>query len=71
MIEGIAVIRDIVIILSAIIITYVVVVVGGAVLDLTRKTENLRSFVVTAVTGVLNPIKGLLLTLSRAAQRKR
>ena len=65
LIEGIQVLRDLVIILSAIIVTSVVVMVGRVFLRLTRKAEEMQAFVSNAVTGVVNPIKGALLAISR------
>ena len=65
MLEAIAVVRDLVIILSAIIMTAVVVLVGRVFLRLTRKAEEMQAFVGNVVTGVFNPIKGALLLLSR------
>lgn len=63
MIEAIQVIRDVVIILAGFIITAVVVIVGRAVLDLARKAEVLRVQAVDLVSGVVNPIKGVLLAI--------
>lgn len=65
MLEAIAVVRDLVIILSATIITVVVVIVGRVFLRLTRKAEEMQAFVSNTVTGVLNPIRGVLLFISR------
>lgn len=57
--------RDLVIILSATIITIVVVIVGRVFLRLTRKAEEMQAFVGNVATSVLNPIKGVLLFISR------
>ena len=65
MIEAIQLIRDIVIILSAIIVAVVAVLVGRAILTLTRKAEGLRSFVEITVTSVINPLQGILRRLGR------
>ena len=69
MIEAIGVVRDIVIILSAIIITVVVVIVGRMLLELSQKADDLRLFVENLVTGVVNPIRGMLLAISRRHRR--
>ena len=65
MIEAIQVIRDIVIILSAVIVAAVAVLVGRAILSLTQKAESLRSFVVSAVTSVMNPLQGIQRAMGR------
>ena len=73
MIEIIQVIRDIVIILSAVIVTVVAVLVGRAILSLTQKAEGLREFIVSAVTSVMNPLQGILRAIGRnrpSAQRR-
>ena len=64
-IEAIQVVRDVVVILAAIIITSVVVMVGRVFLRLTRKAEEMQTFVTNAVNVVLNPVKGVLLLVSR------
>ena len=65
MIEAIQVTRDVVIILSFILITIMVMVVGRAVLILAQKVEDLRVFVVDVATGVANPIKSVSLGIGR------
>ena len=64
-IEAIQVVRDVVVILAAIIISTVVVMVGRVFLRLTRKAEEMQTFVTNAVNVVLNPVKGVLLLVSR------
>ena len=71
--EVIAAIRDLVIILSAVIVTVVAVLVGRAILRLTQKAESLSAFVVSAVTSVTNPLQGILRAIGRnrpSAQRR-
>ena len=63
--EAIAVLRDLVIIVSAITVAAMVVMVGRVFLRLTQKVEYMQGFVSNAITTVLNPIKGMLLVLSR------
>lgn len=60
LIEGIQVLRDVVIILGFLIITTVTVVVGVKIAAVTQKVEDTRSFVVNVVTAVANPIMGAL-----------
>ena len=55
MIEAVAVTRDIVIILGFLVIVGVAIVVLKVVLDLNRKVEDTRSFVVNVGTAVANP----------------
>ena len=72
MIESIQVVRDVVIILSFIIITGMVVIVCVALRQLARKIENVRSVAAAAVTGMVSPVKvvrRVLLTLSRRTAR--
>ena len=84
MIEAIQVVRDVVIILSAIIGIVVVVMVGRAILDLTRQVEALRLSAEDAAKerrtdGLLddlvdvatNPVKGVLTTIVRLSRRSR
>ena len=54
-----------VLIAAFIIITAMVVMVGRVFLRLTRRVEDMQGFISNAVTGVLNPIKGVLLFVSR------
>ena len=63
--EAIQVIRDVVIILSLVIITVMVVLMGRVVLALARRAEDLQAIIVDMVTGVMNPLKGVLHTLAR------
>ena len=65
MLEVIGAIRDVFIILAAIIMTVMTVIVGRAILSLTRKAEDLRSFAITAVNTVINPLQGLQRMLTR------
>lgn len=57
MIEIIQITRDVAIILSCVIITATVVIVGRAILHLLRKAEAVRSSAVAAVNGIMNPLK--------------
>ena len=63
--EVIAAVRDLVIILTAITIAVVVVIVGRVFLRLTRTVNAMNGFITNTVTTLLNPIKGLLLVISR------
>ena len=63
--EVIAVVRDVVIIMSAITIAVMVVTVGRVFLRLTRTVDAMHGFITNAVTTVLNPIKGVLLVIGR------
>lgn len=65
MLEAIQVVRDVVVILAAIIISTVVVMVGRVFLRLTRKAEEMQAFVSNAWTGLVNPFKGVLLAIAR------
>ena len=67
--EVIAVVRDVVVILSAIIIAAMVVIVGRVFLRLTRTVGAMTGFVTNTVTTLLNPIKGVLLAISRTKDR--
>jgi len=70
LIEGIQVLRDLVIILSAIIVTSVVVMVGRVFLRLTRKAEEMQAFVTNTANVVLNPVRGLLLAFGRGRRKR-
>lgn len=63
MIESIAFVRDLVIILSGIIITITVLVVGVAFMDLVRKGEALCADVETSV---ISPIKAAWRVIRKA-----
>lgn len=68
MIEAIQVIRDVIIILSFVIITSVVVIVGRAILHLVWEIEDVGEFAAATVSSVVNPVKstwGVLCALSR------
>ena len=65
-----AAVRDAVVILSAIAIAVMVVLVGRVFLRLTRRVEDMQGFISNAVTGVLNPIKGVLLFVSRSRRAR-
>ena len=65
MLEVIGAVRDVFIILAVITMTVMTVIVGRAILGLTRKAEDLRSFVITAVDTVINPLQGVQRMLTR------
>lgn len=65
MIEAVQIVRDVVIILSLVIITVMVVLMGRVVLALARRAEDLQVIIVDMVTGVMNPLKGVLHALAR------
>ena len=65
MLEVIGAVRDVFIILAVITMTVITVIVGRAILGLTRKAEDLRSFVITAVDTVINPLQGVQRMLTR------
>ena len=67
--EVVAVVRDVVVILSAIIVAAMVVIVGRVFLRLTRTVGAMTGFVTNTVTTLLNPIKGVLLAISRTKDR--
>ena len=62
-------VRDLVLIAAFIIITAMVVMVGRVFLRLTRRVEDMQGFISNAVTTVFNPIKGVLLLISRGRGR--
>ena len=68
-IEAIGVVRDVVFIVSVIIITTMVVMMGRVFLNLARKTEDLRSFAVDLVDGVLDPLRNLLFIVGHRRKR--
>lgn len=65
MLEAIAVVRDLVIICSAVTVAVAMVLVARVVLRLSRRLDDVRGAVVGAATIVLNPIRGVRLILSR------
>lgn len=67
MIEAIQVTRDVVIILSFVIITATVVIVGRAILHLLRKAETVRASAAAVVDGVVNPLRTIQQRLTRVA----
>lgn len=72
MIEAIQTVRDVVVILSFVIITATVVMVGRNILHLLRKAEAVRTSATAVFGTVMNPAKGVrraLLALSRRAAR--
>mgnify|MGYP003395481305 CR=1 FL=1 len=66
MIEAIAVTRDVVLILGFVIVTSMVVIVGMAILRVTRRVDNAGKAAAAVVTGVMNPLKGVQGLLGRA-----
>ena len=66
--QVIAVVRDLVIILTAITIAVMVVIVGRVFLRLTRTVDTMTGFITNAVTTILNPIKGVLIAISRRSR---
>ena len=71
MLEAVALARDIVIILTAIIVAAVAIIVGRRLTDLMRQVEAVRYHARAVVTGFVNPLKGLLLAVRRYGGRKR
>lgn len=65
MLDAIQAIRDVVIILSGILITATVMLVGRAILGLARRAEDMRLVAIDIVSGVANPIKGIGLAVGR------
>lgn len=70
MIEGIAVIRDVVIILAGVTFIVTVAVVGRTVLGLARKVENFRLVAIDIANGVVHPLKGVALAIGRLTGRR-
>lgn len=63
--DVIAALRDVVVIFTSLTVAVVVVMVGRVFLRLTRRVEDMQGFISNVVTGVLNPVKGVLLLISR------
>ena len=68
MIEAIQVIRDVIIIVSFVVITGTVVMVGRAVLHQVRKVERAGKVVAAAVNGMVNPVRGARSLLRRVGK---